>query len=107
MRCVNAGDATLPSSLISKKTLTVATLNYCGIMNSPFEFYCEEYEIQLKDISNIFASLIPKYYPGFVKEKFKWEMGKVDLKIRVGRYSPMFKAETGIEDGKFLSRRDF
>ena len=34
-------------------------------------------------------------------------MGKVDLKIRVGRYSPMFKAETGIEDGKFLSKREF
>lgn len=27
-----------------KKTITVATLNYCDIMNNPFEFYCQEHE---------------------------------------------------------------
>jgi hypothetical protein len=31
----------------SKKTLRVATLNYCGIMNSPFEFYCPDFEREL------------------------------------------------------------
>ena len=29
--------------LKATNTLTVATLNYCGIMNSPFEFYCDDY----------------------------------------------------------------
>jgi hypothetical protein len=34
-------------------------------------------------------------------------MGKIDLKIRIGRYSPMFKADVGIENGKFLSKSEF
>jgi hypothetical protein len=37
----------------------VATLNYCGIMNSPFEFYCEDYLTELKDVSNEFIKLLP------------------------------------------------
>lgn len=31
-------------------------------------------------------------------------MGKVDVKLRVGRYSPMFRADVGIENGKFLNQ---
>lgn len=108
MGCVNnAGEFKAPEDILNKKTLTVATLNYCGIMNSPFEFYCEEYEPELKEISSIFLSLIPRYVPTFNKEKFKWEMGKIDLKVRVGRYSPMFKVDIGIENGKFVNRVDF
>lgn len=42
MGCVSSDEAKLPDPL-AKSTLTVATLNYCGIMNSPFEFYCEEH----------------------------------------------------------------
>jgi len=34
------------------KILTVATLNYCGIMNSPFEFYCDDYMDILKEIGD-------------------------------------------------------
>jgi len=34
-------------------------------------------------------------------------MGKIDVKIRVGRYSPMFRVDVGIENGKFLNRADF
>lgn len=41
MGCVNSSDAKVPEDITNKKFLTVATLNYCGIMNSPFEFYCE------------------------------------------------------------------
>lgn len=108
MGCVNnSGESKTPENLLDKKTLTVATLNYCGIMNSPYEFYCEEIELELKEISAIFLALLPKYFPNFNKEKFKWEMGKVDVKIRIGRYSPMFKVDVGIENGKFLSKADF
>lgn len=43
------------SKLITRidKPLQIATLNYCGIMNSPFEFYCHELEKELKEISEI------------------------------------------------------
>lgn len=84
-----------PRRLKLNNTLTVATLNYCGIMNSPFEFYCEDYLTELKDISTEFIALLPRYFPNFNKTNFKWDMGKIDLKFR-NRYSPMFDLYAGI-----------
>jgi hypothetical protein len=65
-------------------------------MNSPFEFFCEEFKKELSEISEIFLKLIPMYFHDFAKDKFKWEMGKIDVKLRVGRYSPMFRVDVGI-----------
>lgn len=79
-----------------KSHLTVATLNYCGIMNSPFEFYCDGFTNELEQLSAIFVGLLPKYFPAFNKDKFKWEFGKLDVQFRIGRYSPMFDLGTGI-----------
>lgn len=45
MGCISS-DSSSPieaSRVDSDNTLNVATLNYCGIMNSPFEFYCDDY----------------------------------------------------------------
>lgn len=36
MGCVSSVDSSQGPDLLSKPTLTVATLNYSGIMNSPF-----------------------------------------------------------------------
>lgn len=33
------------------KNLVVVTLNYCGIMNNPFEFYCAEFARELETLS--------------------------------------------------------
>ena len=95
-----------PIELKQPATLTVATLNYCGIMNSPFEFYCDDYLTELKDISKQFVNVIPRYFPTFNKTNFKWEMGKIDLKFRT-RYSPMFYLTSGIENHKFVSEETF
>ena len=87
--------------------LTVATLNYCGIMNSPFEFYCDDYLTQLKSIGQQFVELLPKYFPEFDKKTFKWNMGKIDLKYR-NRYSPMFIINAGIKaDNTFMTQEEF
>lgn len=40
---------TLTKSLITAHS--GQALNYCGIMNSPFEFYCDNYLTELEDIS--------------------------------------------------------
>ena len=37
-----------------RKTIKVQTLNYCGIPNSPFEFYISDYEPQLKMMGKLF-----------------------------------------------------
>ena len=75
---------------IERDSISVATLNYCGIMYSPFEFYSEEYKNDLENISNIFVRLLPNYIPDFNPKEFKWTMGKLELKLKLGRYSPMF-----------------
>lgn len=47
--------------------------------------------------------MLPCYFSEFDKAKFKWEMGKIDLKFRT-RYSPMFYLEAGIENNKIISQ---
>ena len=87
--------------------LTVASLNYCGIMNSPFEFYCDDYLVELKDIGREYLALLPSYFEGFDKATWKWNMGKIDLKLR-NRYSPMFQLDAGITPSNcIMSREEF
>jgi hypothetical protein len=87
--------------------IIAATLNYCDIMNNPFEFYCQEYEKELAEISQIFLRIIPKYVPEFGKGKFNWSMGKCDQKIRIGRYSPAFALYVGIKNDGFMDKQQF
>lgn len=47
------------------KKIRVMTLNYCGISNSPFEFYISDYEPQLKTLGNKFMDYVKKQ-PEFV-----------------------------------------
>lgn len=65
-------------------------------MNSPFEFYCQDFQKELKQISTIFESLLPQYIPKFSHDTFKWGMGKIDVKVRTGRYSPLLSIDAGI-----------
>lgn len=44
MGCGESAEVKSPENFLNKNVLTISTLNYCGIMNSPFEFYCIEYE---------------------------------------------------------------
>jgi hypothetical protein len=48
--CIGGNDEKRKSriDLDVKNHLTVATLNYCGIMNSPFEFYCDGFTSELE-----------------------------------------------------------
>ena len=89
------------------RTIKVATLNYCDIMNNPFEFYCDDFAKELTEISDTFQRILPIYFPNFDKAKFKWDMGKIDQKIRVGRYSPCFALFVGIKNDGFMNRQEF
>ena len=91
----------------NEKTITVATLNYCDIMNNLFEFYCQEYERELTCISDLFVQIIPTYIPDFNKDKLKWPLGKVDQKIRIGRYSPAFALYVGVKNDGFMNKEEF
>lgn len=92
---------------MEQQPLTVATLNYCDIMNNPFEFYCQDFQEDLAHISEVYLRLLPTYFPNFDKNKFAWKMGKIDQKIRVGRYSPAFALYVGIKNDGFMTREEF
>lgn len=76
-------------------------------MNSPYEFYCQDFEEKLAQISKIYVGLLPKYVPHFDPSKFSWKCGEIDKAIRKGRYAPVFDPEVGVVDGKFLTRAQF
>lgn len=75
---------------LNQGELKVLTLNYCGIMNNPFEFYSQSFWSELDAISNIFKQLVQQYFKLQDDKGFKWNMGKVEQKVRMGRYSPSF-----------------
>ncbi len=88
-------------------TLTIATLNYCGILSSPFEFYSQENQQEQARISKIFRQLIPQYIPNFNESNFQWKMGKIGKDIQKGRFSLMFDPSAGSNGERFLNRAEF
>ncbi len=103
LKTVNEPDV-LPHN---KGTISVATLNYCGITYSPFEFYFKDYEKDIAAISAIFRKLIPQYVKNFNEKTFKWDMGKIDKSFKKGRYSNMFDGSVGVFWKTLLSRKQF
>ena len=96
-----------------KDHLWVGTLNYSGILKSPFEFYTDEQDNSpLSQISNIFKSVAPEYWNNFKTDSMignildtslnktamtaKWPLGKVD-RLFQDRYSPLYDAECGVD----------
>ena len=80
-----------------EKYISVGTLNYCDIMNNPYEFYCEEpiARAKLEKISEIFSRLMKSKIPNFDEKAFKWKCASLDKDVR-DRYSPFFKPDVGI-----------
>ncbi len=70
------------------KQITVVTLGYCGLTSSPFEFYLNEYEHQLKTIGTYFQELVSD-------ELGEYKFGSIEKEYK-GRYSPMFRVLAGI-----------
>ncbi len=83
-----------PTSLPNQ--LKVLTLNYCGIMNNPFEFYSQSLWSELSKISFIFDKLAHEYFKLSERAPVEWNMGKVEQKVRLGRFAPCFHAGVGI-----------
>ena len=61
--------------------LLVGTLNYGGILNSPYEFYSDDLEEEIR-ISEKVKALIPQYFPDYNPETVSWKIGKIDQKIQ-------------------------
>jgi hypothetical protein len=38
---------------------------------------------------------------------FRWNIGKIDVKIQKERYTPIYRREVGIENGRFVNEGEF
>jgi len=47
------------------------------------------------------------YVPNFNEKTFKWNFGKIDLKVRTERYSSMFHPHVGIIGDHFMTKAEF
>jgi hypothetical protein len=74
-----------------KETLKVAILNYSGIMDNPFEFYCGDFQQELKDISHLFVRLLPNSFLEFSKKTSngRWERSTSSTVPDISRCSPL------------------
>ena len=52
------------TSRIKNQFLIVATLNYGGILTSPFQFFSDD-KVNQSEMSLVFKSLIPQYFKDF------------------------------------------
>lgn len=89
------------------KIIHVSSLNYCGILKSPFEFYSGSFHSDLKKLSQIFDKLKAKYVKIPADKPFSWQFSKLDKKIKEKRYCPLYNLHAGIVDNKFVSKRTF
>ena len=95
-----------PHSVENSSILNIATLNYSGILLSPYEFYASEEENKvISRCSETFFKLAEEEFPEFGdKAKFKWEMGKIDQIWQKERYSPIYSPTCGLkEDGTLMN----
>ena len=82
----------------------MATLNFTGINNSPFEYHDgSEERLQL---DKIFIELL-KHQPEFNDNDFAWNLGKIDSIMQKERYSPAYKPEAGVLRGKLVNKEEF
>ena len=80
-----------------ERKIRVATLNYSGIITSPFEYHenpKDEEEILLNEV---FVSIVKKYHDeNYESKDFNWEMGNIDV-IWKSRLSPVNKILCGVQ----------
>lgn len=71
------------------KVVSVISLNYSGILLSPFEFFSKENKEMTHietSLSNIYKRLLKSFTDQFCENKqdnkFKWSLGKIDQKMQ-------------------------
>ena len=90
----------------SKKELALTSVNYSGILLSPFEFYSEDLMNEESSLSNCFKVLLADSIKGDSKD-FKWGLGKIDKDLQKERYSPLYRADAGLVDGQLIDQATF
>ena len=46
-------------------------------------------------------------FPEYQRDKFKWNMGKIDQKVQKERYTPIYREDAGIINGRLMTEEEF
>ena len=60
----------------------MATLNYSGLLQSPFEFFSSEMKNFEQEMSDCFRNKMMEFIPNFDQNTFDWNIGKIDKKVQ-------------------------
>ena len=84
-----------------QRRLRIATLNYSGIITSPYEYHEDEEDEKEKLINEVFTDIVKRYHAENFEDavEFKWEMGNVDV-IWKSRNSPVNRLMCGVKSGE-------
>ena len=93
----------------SKKHLNIATVNFSGILLSPFEFFSEDNWEEEERLSICFKEILIEKAgkEKLVEGKFQWGLGKIDKDMQKQRYSPIYNPNAGLENGKLIDEGTF
>lgn len=83
--------------------IKVATLNFSGINNSPYEYH--DGSDTKKKLDEIFQRLLEQEQ--YFAKDFSWNHGKVDMVFQKERYAPAYRAGVGVVRGKLLTLAEF
>ena len=79
------------------RKIRVATLNYSGIITSPFEYHEDPEDPAEILLNQVFVDIVKRYHAqDYEDENFKWEMGNIDV-IWKTRLSPINKILCGVQ----------
>ena len=83
--------------------LNIGTLNYSGILLSPYEFYGDfEDSLSLAKIGQQFLKLLEKEV-----KKLEWDFGKLDQEWQKERYCPLYNPTSGVRNTFMMNKFDF
>ena len=88
----------------------MASLNYAGIANSPFEFYSGtgKQREELRALSAVFQELAKQEFNlKEIDSGFEWGIKNIDKIMQRERYCPIYRQDAGIIHGRVLTRGRF
>ena len=90
------------------KKLVAASLNYSGILNSPFEFYSSKNDHAETELSKLFQINLNEMLGKMENGKdFDWKISDIDKVLQKDRYTPIYRDTVGIKGQKLVSTKDF
>lgn len=80
----------------------VATINFACPNSSPFEYH--DGSLEMVRLNSIFKKHLERL-PEFSKDKFSWDVGKIDVLIKKPRYCVLYSKDVCIIEGRLVTKQ--